>query len=154
MPGGLYKYLEPVCAKWTAFHPPTPFPFECLPSARSEKEALLCFVCPSAPTSHFLPVNCQCSKAEHWKPHVKQRLVVSQCRLKSPRRIFFLCSLGTQEDKHLNCHYSTLEICAWKNNSYFGPFFKLKEKVKCCIKHSLTAFLNGLYWHFNLLLSL
>lgn len=72
MPCGLYKYPEPIRAMWTVFHPPTPFPFECLPSARSEKQALLCFVCPSALTSHFLPVNCQCSKAEHWKPHVKQ----------------------------------------------------------------------------------
>lgn len=71
MPSGLYKYPEPIRAMWTVFHPPTPFPCECLPSARSEKEALLCFVCPSTLTSHFLPVNCQRSKAEHWKPHVK-----------------------------------------------------------------------------------
>lgn len=72
MPSGLYKYPEPIHAMWTVFHPPTPFPFECLPSACTEKQALLCFVCPSVLTSHFLPVNCQCSKAEHWKPHVKQ----------------------------------------------------------------------------------
>lgn len=90
MPGGLYKYPEPIRAIWTVFHPPTPFPFECLPSARSEKQALLCFVCPSVLTSHFLPVNCQRSKAEHWEPHVKKISLRLTVEVNDPEGFFLM----------------------------------------------------------------
>lgn len=109
MPGGLYKYPEPIRATWTVFHPPTPFSSECLPSACSEKEALLCFVCPFRipPTFSLLAVQKQNTGNHMWN----RALWVSQWS-SCPRGILF-CLLQSSSKSQTKC--SPLLLLRQKN---------------------------------------
>lgn len=131
---------------WTVFHPPTPFPFEYLPSACTEKQALLCFVCPSALTSHFLPVNCQCSKSRTLETTCETELSWLHSIGEWPRGII-LCHMGTQEDEKCRCDFSLFEIYGRNSNhNYVYVAFVYKN---CKLTHQKDHHLSKSFFKSN-----